>query len=183
MLARKYVKDYRLEDKLDARGKLRTELVYIGGEYVFCAPERAGGRYRRAALLLNVLSWLCFIGALLPHSLATNTMYCVLPFVACVMTLIYETAAVIVAMTAREPLKREQADRLSGRLPITALLTLIFSGVAFGGCVVNAVRAWDALLPGDAVFSGLAALLAACSAVLMRLAQGFRAVKKEDSVY
>lgn len=180
MVTRKYLKDYRLEDSLDERGRLRTRAVYVGGDYVFSMPQRAGKRQRWTILLLNVACWLLFFGALLPSSTASYTLYCVLPFVACVLTLLYESAAVGSLMTAKEPLKREQADRLSGRLPTTALLTLIFSGVALGGCGVIALRAWGTLLWGDAVFAAAAALLAGASAAILYLARGFAAVKREE---
>lgn len=179
MVSRKYVKDYRLEDSLDARGRFRSKAVYIGGDYGFERPEQATARAKWTVFGLSFGSCLLFIGALLPNSLAARTMYCVLPLAASAVPLAIGMMGAYALVTAREPFRREQADKISQRLPIAALLTLIFSGVALLGFCGMALFSEGVMLPGDAVFAALSAGLAVASALLLWLSRRFKTHKLE----
>ena len=180
MVTRKYVKDYRLDDFLDRRGNIRSKAVYIGGDYVFAAPEQAGPSRKRTILFLHAACWLFGVGALLPASHAARTMYCVLPLAASLLPLAYESSAVYILLAAAAPFRHDQADKLSSRLPASALAAMILSATAFAGFCVSAALAWDALSWGDAVFAALCGALTAASAAIWRLARHFR-TKKADS--
>ncbi len=177
MITRKYIGDYRLDDSLDERGKLRTRAVYVGGDYGFSAPERADKRHKWAVSWLCVACWLFFIGALLPNSLAAHCMYCILPFAACGLTLALETSCAVLLLRVKEPFRREQADRLNGRLPASALWTAFLSAAALLGLGLRTLLAREPLLWGDAVFAACGALLLAASVTVRRLARCFQTRK------
>ena len=174
MVSKKYIGDYRLEDSLDARGRLRSTAVYIGGDYGFADPAQACQKARLCALWLQLSAWLLFIGALFPKSAASRAMCCVLPLAVCALPLGIGAVAVCRLLAVREPFTRERADKISQRLPIAALLTLIFSGLAVLGFGVLAVWGGDAPGPGDVAFAICAAALAAVSAAALRLARRFK---------
>lgn len=179
MVSRKYIKDYKLEDSLDARGRIRSKAVYIGGDYGFERPDQASTKAKWTVLGLNLGAWLLFIGALLPNSLAARTMYCVLPLAAAALPLALGTMGAYALMTTREPMRREQADKISQRLPIASLLTLIFSGAALLGFCAMLIFSAGKALPGDAVFAALTAGLVAASALSLWLSRRFKTRRAE----
>jgi hypothetical protein len=179
MVSRKYIKDYKLEDSLDARGRIRSKAVYIGGDYGFERPDQATAKAKWTVLGLNLIAWLLFIGALLPNSLAARTMYCVLPLAAAAFPLGLGTMGVFALMTAQEPMRREQADKISQGLPIASLLSLIFSGAALLGFCAMAIFSPGQMLAGDAVFAALSAGLTAVSALSLWLSRRFKTRRAE----
>lgn len=181
MVTRKYIKDYRLDDSLDSRGRLRAQAVYVGGDYEFSEPELTGVKWKRRIAALLALCWPCFIGALLPKSLAVRTVYCALPFSACVLPLSFASAAAALLLRAREPFRRDQADKLSTRLPTSALACAILSSAALLGFIAAAALSPDRLVWGDAVFAALAAALMVASLAVWKLSKRFKTRKREDA--
>ncbi len=177
MVTRRYLKDYRIDDKLNARGKLRADAIYIGGDYRFIDPEAASSGKRYAILIMNVLSWSAFVGALVPQSSASHTMYCVLPLVASVLALFYESMAVYALMTLKEPMRHEQSDKLTVRLPLSSIASAVLSAAALIGFIVHGALSPALLVPGDTVFAVLSGVLAVLSAVIFILSRSFRAAK------
>ncbi|MDO4572117.1 MAG: hypothetical protein Q4C13_02020 [Clostridia bacterium] len=177
MVTRKYVRDYRLEDELGPKGRLRTRAVYVGGDYVFQAPERATPRARAAAAALNLFGWICLLGALALRGRAAHIAWVIVPMAACVLPLAYESMAVWTLLRVRPPFRRDQADKLADRLPISALAALVLSGASlFAMCLMH-LLARTGFGPADAAYLLLAACLAAASALSLRLAGRFKTAK------
>lgn len=181
MLSRKYVHDYRMVEDLDKRGRLCRRAEYIGGAYYPTAGEAAlvsaAGRCR----LLLLLGAAAYIAALLPCSLAADTVYILLPFVFSLLPLALALARVRILRQAA-PWKHEEADRLAS-LPACALFLLLLSIGPLLALGITALRRPGALLPGDAVFALGCGVLSAVGAVLLRLKPLFRCEKQDGSVY
>ena len=64
MVSRKYLNDYRVEQKTDTDGKTRSEAVYIGGDFILSPSVTV--KDKRLILCMSVLPWIAFICALLP---------------------------------------------------------------------------------------------------------------------
>lgn len=152
MISRKYAGDWRLENRVDARGRVKTETVYAGGDWRFTDPRARQTAFRRLLAALTLALWCALIAPLVPRSLSARQMWVLLPYVAAIAGAMPLTAAVWRLLHAREPLRHEQADRISLRYPIGALLCTALPAVSFAGALAGLVRQDGAPLPGDWLF-------------------------------
>ena len=154
MARNRYVKDYRLIEYMDERGRVKSDYEYIGAAYRFLADgERVTAAKRRAALAL-ILGWCCFFAALIPVSAAMHTFYISFPFIFSAIPL--GTLADIAFSTFRrkEPLEHRHADKLSARLPAAALGAVILAGASLLGEGIAAAVGANRPVVGDLIFSG-----------------------------
>ena len=172
MARNRYESDYRLTERVDPRGRVRRDAEYIGTEYRYVLEPAALRRARRGVLIACAAGAAAFIGALLPHSAASHTIYITLPFVFTALPLGIAAETVLSAPRGGGTLERRQADRLSNRFPAAAAFIVILCGIALIGEGVRALTGGD-LSAGDAVFSACAALEAACGVFLLNKRRSF----------
>ena len=67
MARRKYLKDYRLVETVDERGRIRTGYEYIGPDYRYARGLETALKARRQALAACGAGMLAFLGGLLPR--------------------------------------------------------------------------------------------------------------------
>ena len=161
MARKRYIKDYRLVESVDDRGRIRTTYEYIGPAYGYVLGPEAAGREKRRILAVLVLGWLAFFGALLPDAGVMHGVYVALPFVFAALPLGLVTDVVLTALPKDEPLRHQQADLLSNRYPPAALLTAILPGVSLIGALIRLLLIGTAHW-GDGVFAVCALALIAC---------------------
>jgi len=163
MVSRKYLKDYRIEEYIDANGRVRSEAVYIGGDYTLMPQVSTGDK--RLILLLSVLSGSFYCGALLPVTRAARLTYVIMPLVLSALPIFLMISAAVSLLSVKEAMPRPKAEKISNRLPPSALITAILSGAAFFGLIITAAAAWDGVGAGDYIFSAcsLAIFLAAAT--------------------
>ena len=150
----RYSKDYRLTDSLDARGRIRTEMEYIGSYYVFRSGCSAARRAGKRLALCSGISWLAFLAALALPSRAGHALYALLPCAFLALPLWQLSTAGITALRVKEPFVRRDAERLTLRLPAAAVFALILSFAAFLGGFACLVFGHQPPLTGDWVFLG-----------------------------
>lgn len=161
----KYIKDYRLLESIDQRGRLRVDYEYAGDYYRFTAGQGAAARQLRRTLALCVLGWGSFLAALLPQSTAMRTLYVSLPFAFSALPLGMLTALVFSQRKAAEPMEHPAADRLTNSLPPRALFTALLPAAALAGEGVRLLAGPGDLLPGDGIFALGALGLTVCGAL------------------
>ena len=162
MSRNRYVGDYRLVERIDARGRIKTDYEYIGAAYVHAGGAEAARRDLTRALAACAVGWAAFVGALVPVSRATRTLYVSLPFAFAALPLALMTAAVVRVRRAGEKLEHRHADQLENRCPACSFFTALLCVAALIGEGVNLIRGAE-MLPGDSAVSAGAALLAACA--------------------
>ena len=168
MSRNRYVKDYRLVENVNGRGRIRTTYEYIGDDYYFIADRDAVHAARKRLAALCAAGWAAFIGALLPVSAAARSLYVILPFVVASWPLALLTGLTASLCFVHEPLEHRHADRLENRFPACAAIVMILCAVSLAGEGVNLVL--KAPLPaGDLVFSACAAILFASALYIKRL--------------
>ena len=167
MARNRYIKDYRIVETVNERGRIRSNYEYIGAAYVFAADAKTLYRARRFALAACLIGWLAFLGALLPNSTAMRTFYVSLPFAFAALPLWLLTEDAVFAFRAKEPLEHRHADRLANRYPAAAVFTAALPAVSLIGELVTLLRGLD-LRAGDIAFTLFAALLLGCGAVSYR---------------
>ena len=178
MISKKYLKDYRLEEQINDNGRIRTKAVYIGGDYSI-SPKLSTAE-KRLILGFSALSGILFPAALLPVSQAARVMYIILPFVLAALPIFTMIPVVVTLLHKRGSMKREHAERIAGRLPACAFLTMIFTAAAFIGLIITAAVSWESFPAGDIIFAVLSFIVCAASAVILMKCRNMKAVIQEN---
>ena len=171
MARNKYVRDYRLVENIDERGRVRTETEYIGDSYFFVRPTDAA-REKKIALALCAAGWIAFVLALTPNSAAMRTVYVALPFAFTALPLGMLTELAISTALAREPLEHYQADKLENSYPPRAMATALLPGIALIGQAVRWILGPGGMGWGDVVFTVCAAVVVCCGALAFTRRKG-----------
>jgi len=174
VISKKYLKDYRLEEQIDSNGRIKTKAVYTGGDYTI-TPGFPKGK-KTLILYHSVLSALSFIVAIIPVSQAARTIYIIMPFVFTALTIYIMTATAVSLYLCKEKMKREQAERISNRLPACSLVTMILTGAALTGQAITAAVSWEVFSAGDMIFSISALVIFVATAVIFIKCKSIRAV-------
>lgn len=178
MVTRRYLKDYRLEQKLDEKGRLRMEAVYTGGDYRYADGALATKRARLGLLLAHLGCWAGMLGALLvPAGIFGKTFWVTVPICVCCIPLYYEATAVYAAMREKEPFRHEKSNILSNRLTMTAIAVSALSSAAFVGTVVRSFLPHEGIEGKDVAFMAFTAVFAASSIITAVLSKRFRTEK------
>lgn len=169
MSKKRYVKDYRIVETLDERGRIHSSYEYIGKHYAFVSDARRRKRDQRVSLALCLLAWLLLIAALLPPSLAMQTAYVALPFVFVALPLGIATDILLTLLFAKEPLEHRHADKIGSRYPASLLAATLLCGFSLLGQLLRMILA-GGMTAGDWCFFVCAPLLLA----VCRLLAGYR---------
>lgn len=161
MTRNRYIKDYRLVEYVNERGRIRTDCEYIGPAYRFERDARTVRRAKKLLTVVCVVGWLTFVSALIPDSQGMCTLYVALPFTFAALPLGMLTEIAITAAPAKEPLERRHADKLNNRYPPTAMAVSVLTALGLAGELVCLLRG-TMLKAGDLWFSFCALLLLVC---------------------
>ena len=172
----KYIKDYRLVETVDERGRIRTDYEYIGADYHYARGLPAVRPIRRRALGAALVGWLAFLGGLLPNSRGMHALYVSLPYIFSALPLATVTAVLLQDAPEKEPLEHRQADRLENRYPPAALAAGILPCAALAGELIRLLTG-QAVNGGDGLACLGAAVTAAAGFFLFSLRRGFQVRK------
>ena len=176
MAQNRYVRDYRLVETVDERGRIRTDYEYIGDDYYYLRGPETALKARRTALAVCGVGWAALLGAMLPNSGGMRVLYVSLPLIFTVLALGLLTETLLSAASKTEPFQHRQADRLENRYPAASLAAAVLPGIALLGELVNLLRG-VALNGGDGILCLCAAVTAGCGTLAFAL-RGRFAVRK-----
>ncbi|HIR12592.1 MAG TPA: hypothetical protein IAB31_01555 [Candidatus Choladousia intestinavium] len=133
MIRKKYSSDYKIHQSLDKNGRIKKEAEYTGTKYRFALPKEA--RLPRAGRLFaaGVLGWAAYLLPLATRNYLSSVIFCILPHVCAAIPLWLFLYSLFQARFGQEPLFREKADKISGRLYYGALATAVLSALAVLG--------------------------------------------------
>ncbi len=77
---KKYIRDCRLIETVDASGRIRSDYECIGGDYAYIHGPEAVGREKRRLLTAIAAGWPAFFLALIPNAASMRAVYAALPF-------------------------------------------------------------------------------------------------------
>ena len=165
MVSRKYLGDYRLENRVDPKsGKLKTVPVYRGAWFAFTADAAAVRRAKQIYPALSVLCAALFLAELLLNAPCGHAVYVTLPFAAMVFPIFFCLAGSRRLLTAGDKVTREHADKIQRRFASSSFMMVLFSAISSAGHLLYFCRA--GLRAPDAI-SFLMALGILLSAVAM----------------
>ena len=168
MSRNRYVGDYHLADSLDERGRIRTDVEYVGSLYSFTGSPEEVRNGKRRALALCAAGWLAYAGAMIPRSAAMRALWSAIPFVFIAVPLALLTGTVAEILPLKERFEHRHADRLENRYPASCAFEVILSALALAGEAVNLIRGAE-LQRGDIVFAVCAAAVLAAGAAARRV--------------
>ena len=173
MVSKKYLGDYRLENRRDPKnGKVKTVPEYCGEWFGFERGADEVHRMKRLCLALTAVVELLFLMVLLLNAPCGRIYYVMLPFAAMVFPAFFLAAGCLRVLTAGEKITREHRDKLSRRMNVCPAFLALLSALSLAGHVLYAVR--TGLTAGDAVSLAAAAGILVCAAALLRIREGLR---------
>ena len=173
-MSKKYIKDYRLNEFFDAKGKVHTDYEYIGGSFFYIAEPQIVQRKSRQMAATCAVGWISWLLPLLFNNGAMRLPYISVPFIFSALTLWLLSSTVYITVTASEPLKHKQSDRLNKWIPGTSLATSILAGIALLGLLVSLVFKIGTQNNYDILFAAGAALECACGILCFTQGKFFR---------
>ena len=172
----RYVGDYHLADSLDDRGKIRTEVEYVGGRYSFVKDAETVRKTKILVLVLCAAGWLLYVAAMIPVSVAMRTIYTAIPFALIAVPLALLTGTILEVFPQKERFIHRYADRMENRYPASAAFIVILSGIALAGQGVSLIRGLE-LTGGDILAAVCAAALLAVGIFASRAGKNLKCEK------
>lgn len=173
MVSKKYLGDYRLENRRDPKtGKIRTVPEYRGEWFAFEHGADEVRRTKRLCVGLTAIVEILFLTVLLLNAPCGRIYYVMLPFAAMIFPAFFLAAGCLRVLTAGEKITREHRDRLSRRMNVCPAFLALLSALSLAGHVLYAVR--TGLTARDAVSLASAAGILVCAAALLRIREGLR---------
>jgi len=176
MIPRKYLEDYQIVERVDDKGRVRKEAVYIAGDYVFAPPVSRKERWTIVGLC--ALAALTFIAALVPATMVARTTYVMVPFILTPVPLYLMSTIAIALVRAGEKMIRSDAERITQRLSPYTLLAAVLPAASLIALLVACLRSLESFQAGDAVFCVMAAACTGSSAVIFKKSRKVKAVKR-----
>ena len=142
MLNKKYVGDYRLENKENKKGKMVTKAVYKSAYFVFEKPEEEVKNAVRAVTVLTAAAAVAFAVAIVFYSNKgfSAQYYTLIPFALCVFPLLYLCFAVYslnkFMRGTEHRATREQKDKMYERLAKSSFIIMLLSGWNICGIIL-----------------------------------------------
>lgn len=132
MRRNQYLKDYKLASKLDPRGRLSQEAVYVGSYYRFSAKAESFLQAKKSYRLLTVPAvLLLFFQLWFTDLFDPNRRFLVLPMSFNVLPAFGVALGVIRLHLVRDRMTSLQHDRICNRLPLFSFLFFLFALLSF----------------------------------------------------
>ena len=177
MARNKYVKDYRLLETFDEKGRVHTDTEYIGDAYRFHAPSEAVKKAKLLSGAACILGWAFFLGGMMPASTGMHTPYVSLPYAFLAVPLFLLGELIITTFRVKDPMEHRFADKLNNRFPPVCLAMAVLSAAALIGEAANLLRGFT-LMPGDTLFVVCAVGIFLCGCLAFSRRNDLSAVKK-----
>ena len=164
MARRKYVKDYKLNQSVDERGRLRSEPIYVGSYYVFRESAADVKAQAKKSLAACIGAWAAFIGSLFLNTGAMRLFHVSLPYAFTAIPLWLLTSVTIKAYKASGKLQHRDSDEMNTRYPACSMWSAILPIFALLGMLVAVIFNIGSLVRADIAFALLASVVCACAA-------------------
>lgn len=178
MARNKYIRDYRLLEYLDEKGRIKTDYEYIGDYYRFSQPK-AAKKANRLVLAALAAAWAAFIMAIVPRSAAARTFYVILPFLFTAIPLWMGSELMLGVLRLPESFEHRVADRLDSRPRAVAWFMAALPAAALAGELVSFLAGGSVFSAGDISFSVGAAVLCAAGVFTGLMSGRFRTEKAQ----
>ena len=185
MVTKKYVKDYRLENQKNKKGKDVTRPVYAGNYFVFEKSPEEVKRARTRLTVCGALAAACFIAGLLSYVNKgfSAQYYTLFPFAFCAFPLLYLGFAVYAFYVYKGRATREQKEKMIDRVEKSGLVTVVLSALCMVGLLIAMIlkiagKETRPVTVNDIIFIAAAVLLLVLSLLIFGLRKDLKMVQE-----
>lgn len=164
MAKRKYVKDYKLNQTVDEKGRLKSEPQYVGGYFVFKESLETVKAQAKKSLTACGLAWAAFGASLFLNTGGMRLFHVSLPYAFTAIPLWLLTEVSIKAFKAKGKLQHRESDEMNQRYPACSMWAAVLPLFALLGMLIALIFNIGNLVRADIVFALLASVVCACSA-------------------
>ena len=166
-MAKKYIAYYTLQEVTDPAGrKSRQVPVYSGPLFRFLLAGKELTVAKRVFSLLTILGAVGVAASLMTNAPCARKWYVMFPLALSLLPLFLQGESCFLFWRAKEPLKREQRDKIEKRTVVTAAFSAFLSAFSLAGHIVFMLYYQESM--SDAVYLLGAADLLICSLLLIR---------------
>lgn len=168
MASRKYVKDYKLNHTVDAKGRLKSEPEYVGAYFVF--TDKLGTVKQQAfkSLIACGGAWVSLLGSMLLNTGAMRLINVSLPYAFTAIPLWLLTAVCIKARKINGKMQHRDSDEMNQKYPACSMWAALLPLLSLLGMLAALIFKFGNLVKADIAFALLASVTAACSAYCFR---------------
>jgi cytochrome bd-type quinol oxidase subunit 2 len=185
MVTKKYVKDYRLENQKNKKGKDVTRPVYAGNYFVFEKSPEEVKRARTRLTVYGALAVICFVAGLLSYVNKgfSAQYYTLFPFAFCAFPLLYLGFAVYAFYAFKGRATREQKEKMIDRLEKSGLVTVVLSALCMVGLLIAMIlkiagKETRPVTVNDFIFIAAAVLLLVISLLVFGLRKDLKMIQE-----
>ncbi|MEG1710868.1 MAG: hypothetical protein RR316_03600 [Clostridia bacterium] len=125
-MTKKYKDDYKLCDVTDAKGKIRYGAEYIGKYFKIANDEKELKSIKISIGVMYIVMWCLWMFGLMQKGVFATTWYVVFPYVAGAVPMFMASDRMIDLLLRKNPLKRENKDKLSEGFATRIMLQTLF---------------------------------------------------------
>ena len=168
MATGKYVKDYKLNQTVDEKGRLRSEPEYIGGYFVFTEKPETVKKQASRSLIACGGAWVSLLGSMLLNTGAMRLINVSLPYAFTAIPLWLLTSVCIKARKTAGKMQHRDSDEMNQRYPACSMWAALLPLLSLLGLLAALIFSFGNLVKADIAFAFLASVTAACSAYCFR---------------
>ena len=180
----KYVKDFKIEETTDEKGRVRRKAVYTGAWIVPRNPGSAVQAKLWAVLALAVLLAAMYVRAVLLTHLTSNRLEVMIPLLLGLFPLLYLLMGALSLPFRGKPMRRDQymhsfirVSRSCVAVSVFALLALLIT------MILRAVWGDWSFFPEDWKYTALSVLVLLPAGGMVLLLRGIETTEKDNSFY
>lgn len=158
----KYKTDYKNERYYTPAGVIKYRTVYVGKHFEYVSPPAERKKLRVFYGAGCLAAWALLLTSLFLNGLLGRLWWVIIPYVFALIPLCYLTGGVLRLVFCKEPLIREDSEKISSRTGACCAVLFALAGAVTVSALLSDVLFRAALvLPDDVLFPALSALLCA----------------------
>lgn len=175
----KYVKYYRLDTDIDAKGKAKTKMVYTGPLYKWDMPQDEYINVRLRILVLTLISCILFVGSLYFYTELSRTWYIILPYAIQFLILIMQGSVVWNFFFAKQPMNMEIKDKTYDRERTSTVISILINIIVVVSSVITMIiKGYTAI--GEIIFVGMVVVFCILSLYRFKVDKCIRVTEIEN---
>lgn len=173
MARRKYVKDYKLNQTVDERGRLRSDPEYVGSYFVFKESLDKVREQAKKCLIACGIGWTAFAASLFLNTGSMRLFHISLPYAFTAIPLWLLTDVTIKALKAKGKMQHRESDEMNQKYPGASMWTAVLTVFALLGMLIAVIFKIGSLGKADILFALLASTVCACGAYCFKYKSTF----------
>ena len=164
MARKKYVKDYKLNQTIDERGRISSKAEYAGAYFVFKESKETVKSQAVKSLTACGIAWAAFIASLFLNTGSMRLFHISLPYAFTAIPLWLLTDVCFKARKTEGKLQHRESDEMNQKYPASSMWVAVLTLFALLGMLVAVIFGAGDLVKADVAFALLASVVCACGA-------------------